>query len=842
MRLLAHEVAHTLQNSDRINRLPAANSTIRRSSADDLVSSMDNTADAVLDDVVAGSFYTSNDFEERIRKLSASERKRLRDMMAGQTFVDQDIADELINVVEWNDDLIITDLELLGGNGESKGKLGRHTPSVSLRLFQRALIQWGCESASPGRNPLPQWGADGVFGGEFRRGVRQFQRAEGLSADGTAGPNTVRAMARELYGINMRQEVEREVDIDRANDQLEEQEADDAEYQSKEDRINRFIWKLYEEGERYRKDGSVQYEANVSMLVAQRIRGFGAETISEGLERVSLQDPDFYDHVLFGGRLISSLQQLGVYGIEYKPPSDADFLDGFIIASNEVEHASPLNSPEFSGWDVPKIFAGFTVGTGMGIARGISETIDAVKAMFTAEFWNALYTMVPKLIREPNFRFEIGQAAAEMLYKQLTELNASQPYDYGEKLGTLFGMVVFEVALALFTGGVGAAAVRSLKGAQLLAKFPRLQRLAKKIASTSLVRAGAVIGSKIGEAAIATLERVRKLIAGVRKSLPDLSSNAKIGRQLDELAEAEILEALAAEKELIRKLDELEMEQAKLELALEQPEPDYDQVERLASSIETRAKEIEDFVTHSGPGTKGISPASVPKQTLTLVEQGRNIQKVSKLPPRVFAAEIQYVDAAKPRSISLKIWDKDFDSEVELPNKHTYRHDSDRGETCRFSDGDIDNCYGGRLGYPYNHPYYSRQILHETIYQRVAKEIPNQFKNHAEIILDIIRRRRNRGSTDADVRLDAQAAAAAYHGLEPHQLGVREKAYAHWWSFDLKSSRDKGAGRGPYRLLIRFEGDDPNLGIRRIMIADTHTKPTTRIAGPIDIPEWFSYA
>ena len=69
MRLLAHEVAHTLQNSDRINRLPAANSTIRRSSADDLVSSMDNTADAVLDDVVAGSFYTSNDFEERIRKL-----------------------------------------------------------------------------------------------------------------------------------------------------------------------------------------------------------------------------------------------------------------------------------------------------------------------------------------------------------------------------------------------------------------------------------------------------------------------------------------------------------------------------------------------------------------------------------------------------------------------------------------------------------------------------------------------------------------------------------------------------------------------------------------------------
>jgi len=240
MRLVAHEIAHTLQAGPAGGAAHLA-TPIRRSSADDLVSSMDKTAEAVLDDVVAGSFYTSNEFEERIRKLSSSERRRLREMMTSQSFMDQEIVDELIKVLdnviaghiggtvghvesrpckpgdvepvslsEWAGDPVIADLERFEGNGESQGKLGRHTPSKSLLLFQRALIQWGCQSASPGRNPLPQYGADGVHGKEFQRGVRQFQREEKLASDGAAGPATVRAMAVELYGINLRQDVERE--------------------------------------------------------------------------------------------------------------------------------------------------------------------------------------------------------------------------------------------------------------------------------------------------------------------------------------------------------------------------------------------------------------------------------------------------------------------------------------------------------------------------------------------------------------------------------------------------------------------------------------------------------
>ncbi|MFO7565494.1 MAG: DUF4157 domain-containing protein [Enhygromyxa sp.] len=629
MRLLAHEVAHTLQNAEQ--------GTVERSSADDLVSSMANTAETVLDDVVAGSFYTSNEFEERIRKLSKSERKRLRTMMVSQSFVDQEIVDELIEVLdnviagyvggtvghvesrpcepgdvepvsmpEWTGDLTITDLELLGGSGESKGKLGRHTPSQSLRLFQRALIQWGCQTASPARNPLPTYGADGAYGEEFRRGVRQFQRAEGLSVDGAAGPATIKAMATELYGINLRSEVERELEIDRAREQLEAQQAADAELGAWEDRVDHFIWTLYKEGKRYRKNQSVQYEANVSLLVAQKIQGFGPTIISEGLERVQLQDPDFYEHVLFGGRLISALQELGVFGVEFKAPRDADFLDGFVIESNNLEHDSPLASPQFSGWDIPEIFAGFTIGTGKGIAKGIAETIEGIVSLFTPEFWKAMYDMVPKVISEPNFRFEIGRASAEMLHKQLAALNASKPYDYGKKLGVLFGMLVFEIAVGVLTGGVGSAALKGLDGAKLLSKFPRLKRLAQRIASTSLIRAGVKAGSRLAEGAMAVVERVQKLVGRVRKLLPDLTSNAKLGRQLGEFAEADMLAALATKKELTRKLDELELTQTKLELALDQPEPDYDQVQRLAKDLEQKANALEDLVAARSGGKHRI--------------------------------------------------------------------------------------------------------------------------------------------------------------------------------------------------------------------------------------------
>ncbi|WP_146662094.1 hypothetical protein [Enhygromyxa salina] len=169
-----------------------------------------------------------------------------------------------------------------------------------------------------------------------------------------------------------------------------------------------------------------------------------------------------------------------------------------------------------------------------------------------------------------------------MLHKQLTELNASKPYDYGNKLGVLFGALLFEVAVGLLTGGAAAATSKGVEGTKLLADFPRLQSLAKRIAAASLVRAGVEFGTKIAKGARVVLERVKELVRRVRKLLPDLTNDTKIGRRLDDFDELDALTALADHKAIARKLDEVELEQTKLDLALEQDDPDLERVGRLA--------------------------------------------------------------------------------------------------------------------------------------------------------------------------------------------------------------------------------------------------------------------
>ncbi|NJK31178.1 MAG: DUF4157 domain-containing protein [Deltaproteobacteria bacterium] len=554
-RLLAHELTHTLQQSD--GRQPVV-----RRYPDGLMSSPDDTADAVFDDMAMGVFLEPLVFEERLRRLSTSERKRLHAMLQSNSLaLDEDIVQELFAVLEnvmsgrvgltsvqiasrpcepgdvdpvsldeWTADLHITDLEVLDGTGESRGKLGSHSPRESIKLFQRALIQWGCESASPARNPLPWFGADGVHGKEFKSAVRQFQRAEGLKIDGGAGPVTVKRMAAELYGINLRREVEAEEEEHRLAEQGEASKTVEA----REARVQAFIHRLRTEGKRYRENGSAQYEATVSFLVAQKISGYEPDIITEGLERVSLQEPDFYDHVLFGGMLISALQELGIFGVEFKPPSDAGFLAGFIIEANRLEHESPLSSPTFAGWDKAKVFLGFQAGSIQGAWKGLVENVEAIVALFGAEFWQSLKQVftevVPRIIDEPKFRFEIGRGTAEVLHKQLTELNASKPYDYGEKLGILFGMVVLEVAIGFFLTGGATIALKGLKGIELLERFPRLTKLARRIAASGLARGGLAIGGKIREAAGKALSRADDAVRRARKLLPHWADDAAAER------------------------------------------------------------------------------------------------------------------------------------------------------------------------------------------------------------------------------------------------------------------------------------------------------------------------
>lgn len=58
---------------------------------------------------------------------------------------------------------------------------------MSVRIVQQGLIDAGYD--------LPQHGVDGVFGGETRAAVVQFQRDRGIAPDGVVGPDTMRELS-----------------------------------------------------------------------------------------------------------------------------------------------------------------------------------------------------------------------------------------------------------------------------------------------------------------------------------------------------------------------------------------------------------------------------------------------------------------------------------------------------------------------------------------------------------------------------------------------------------------------------------------------------------------------
>ena len=68
------------------------------------------------------------------------------------------------------------------GGGGSEPLLSRDSTGAAVRAWQNDLLAVGV--------PLPQFGADGHFGGETESATEEFQRWRGIDADGIVGPQT----------------------------------------------------------------------------------------------------------------------------------------------------------------------------------------------------------------------------------------------------------------------------------------------------------------------------------------------------------------------------------------------------------------------------------------------------------------------------------------------------------------------------------------------------------------------------------------------------------------------------------------------------------------------------
>jgi hypothetical protein len=101
--------------------------------------------------------------------------------------------DQLPQSSEWFGDTTLKQIrgETAGAN-QTLLSQARGSRGSAVALVQQALLFFGCEE--PRKNLLPNFGADGVFGGETRRAVGEFQAAQNLAVDGIVGPVTLAAL------------------------------------------------------------------------------------------------------------------------------------------------------------------------------------------------------------------------------------------------------------------------------------------------------------------------------------------------------------------------------------------------------------------------------------------------------------------------------------------------------------------------------------------------------------------------------------------------------------------------------------------------------------------------
>lgn len=553
---------------------------------------------------------------------------------------------------------------------ESEGKLGTNMPRETIRLFQRALVQWGCEVASPARNPLRtskdgESGIDGIYSKHFRNGVRRFQRAEGLPPNGSVDAPTVKRIALRLHTNNTRREVESEQSKAEAEVNLEAERTASATSTGREDTVQRVLWILHHEGDKFIGVRRPTSPALAAFLVASRISGFDPETINEALERILLVEPEFYHQILFEGKLIAALQDFGIHGLGIvvdNVPQGADFPVGFAIEARDIAARTSYSTPTFSGTDVPLIAAGFVLGAGRGLAKAVADNLSAILGLVDPEFWVNL----GNIIGDSEFRYAMGRGAAEALRKKIAGVLASGPYDYGMELGTLFGMLLFEFTVTVLLAG-GTLPLKLVGTTDELKGATRLQAAARKIAKSAAVRKGINISRHAVGAAVKTLESGADLLRRARRLLPDITQHAKASRAVDEVA--------ALELAIQRKIDAFERGSEKLALLSQKSDPDPDRLQALSREVDYDQRELTELLDAYGSARYD-----------DIVARGRGINDGRNLPPEVLDAEIRVVKDSTPTEISRTIGTRHYDLEIGLKNGHHYRHDRDRRVWCRHSD------------------------------------------------------------------------------------------------------------------------------------------------------------
>ena len=171
------------------------------------------------------------------------------------------------------------------------------------------------------------------------------------------------------------------------------------------------------------------------------------------------------------------------------PPN---FMQGFVMGAKLAHKGDPAKAPPIDPLVLAQIYVGYKAGVPSGVVKGLVQTVEALKAVFTAEFWNSLKQFfgdtLPELLGDAELQHDAGFALGVAFLGDVKELSGLPPLKQGHKLGELVGQMLLEIGLTIVAGvltkGAGAAllgALKALRGLSVLKGLKSVGRLFVKL-------------------------------------------------------------------------------------------------------------------------------------------------------------------------------------------------------------------------------------------------------------------------------------------------------------------------------------------------------------------------
>jgi hypothetical protein len=275
----------------------------------------------------------------------------------------------------------------------------------------------------------------------------------------------------------------------------------------------------------------------VARILARDEPVLSTEEIIAVLDRLEEIHPDLLNEALYEGRTIQQLLDMGHSGFEGFYAGEEGFLSGFIRAERESLAADPAEELAFSPRERAVVVVAFPLGLFQGIGDSLISNIKAVVELFTPEFWSDLMDFLsdflPDFLMSSEFRYQVGQLAGRASAAEIRELASDSPFDYGRKFGWFFGYALTETVLSVI--GLGWV-LKSLRGTRVMAQVSRtMTQLLSRIARGALAARGLSVVTAMTESLMALRRRIR----AIERRFPALTADARLRRAIADISPAE---------------------------------------------------------------------------------------------------------------------------------------------------------------------------------------------------------------------------------------------------------------------------------------------------------------